>query len=70
MRVTSLPTCRVVTHESEAPDEMVAAVSRVLGSLGMVPAAPVLPAPPLPGHLCVQVSGAVEQLGAVAHAGC
>ncbi|KAL4423560.1 hypothetical protein ABPG77_004600, partial [Micractinium sp. CCAP 211/92] len=52
-------TCRVVTHESEAPDEMVAAVSRVLGSLGMVPAAPVLPAPPLPGHLCVQLDGRV-----------
>lgn len=48
--------CRVVTHEHEDPEGMRAAVCRILGALGMVPTAPVLPAPPPPGHLCVQAS--------------
>ncbi|EFN59491.1 hypothetical protein CHLNCDRAFT_138110, partial [Chlorella variabilis] len=55
--------CRVVTHESEEPEEVLAAVTKasagVLGGLGMVPVAPNLPAPPTPGHLCVQVDGRV-----------
>ncbi|KAL4859361.1 DNA-directed RNA polymerase I subunit 2 [Chlorella vulgaris] len=51
--------CRVVTHESEAPDELLTATLRVLGALGMVPIAPVLPSPPAPGHLCVQLDGRV-----------
>lgn len=52
-------TCRIVTHESEAPEEMLSAVTRVLAGLGMVPSAPMLPAPPPPGHLCVQLDGRV-----------
>ena len=47
----------MVTHEADDPDSMAAAVTRVLGGLGLVPIAPMLPAPPLPDHLCVQVSG-------------
>lgn len=54
-----LDTPRIVTHESEAPEEMRAAVTKVLGGLGMVPVAPVLPAPSPPGHLCVQLDGRV-----------
>jgi DNA-directed RNA polymerase I subunit RPA2 len=49
----------VVTHEADAPEEMAAGVVRVLGALGMVPTAPLLPAPPAPGHLCVQLDGRV-----------
>ena len=34
---------------------MAAAMVKVLGALGMVPVAPLLPAPPPPSHLCIQV---------------
>ncbi|PSC76790.1 DNA-directed RNA polymerase I subunit 2 isoform X1 [Micractinium conductrix] len=51
--------CRIVTHENDQPDDIVAALCRVLAGLGMVPSSPALPAPPLPAHLCVQVDGRV-----------
>lgn len=38
---------------------MRAAVCRVLAALGMVPVAPMLPAPALPAHLSVQLDGRV-----------
>lgn len=56
--------CRIVTHSPAEPEEMSAAILRVLSRLGMIPAAPGLVPPAMPRYLPIMLDGRV--VGAVA----